>query len=400
MPTTLARRMERLQGSASGAVMNKVAQLQREGKDIISLNVGEPDFPTPDNIKAAGIEAIEKNFTKYTPGAGIIELREAIADKLRTENHIDCDVDNIAVSVGAKQAIASGIMAIAGPGDEVIIPCPCYVSYAEIVRLAGAVPVFADLNPETFRIDLDSIEAVITPRTKAIIICTPNNPTGIVYLEENLRALAQMALRYDFFILSDEIYEKLVFDGARHFSIASISPQVRDHVITVNGFSKTYAMTGWRIGYVCARPDVTEAILKIQSQNTTSVCSISQKAALEALRGSQDEIKYMVHEFERRRNYLVQRLRSLPGIICPDVQGAFYLFFDATAYLGCTFLGKKLRTDYDLCDYLLEEGGVAMMPGSDYRAPGKIRISYATSMQNLRSAMDRIEAALDALDLR
>ena len=397
MSTTLANRMNSLTGSASAAVMSKVTQLRLAGRDIISLNVGEPDFPTPGNIKEAGIRAIREDRTKYTPAAGTGELREAIAAKLRSENGISCTADHIAVCVGAKEAISAALMAVAGPGDEVIIPCPCYVSYAELVRMAGALPVFVETDPDTYALDPDAVERAVTPRTKAIIICTPCNPTGAVYSEAQLRALADLALRYDFFILTDEIYEKLVYDGARHFSAASISEEVRDHCITINGFSKTYAMTGWRIGYAAARKDVTAAVIRIISQLTTCVCSISQEAALEALRGSQADVPLMRAEFQRRRDYMVQRLRGIPGIICPDAQGAFYLLFDVRAYFGTRYGDFVIRDDTSLCEYLLEEGNVAAMPGTDYRAPGRLRISYAASMEALTQAADRMEAALARL---
>ncbi len=397
MSTELAARMQQLEGSATGAVLSKVTKLRQAGMDIISLNVGEPDFPTPDNIKEAGIRAIREDCTRYTPGAGMPELRVAVAEKLRRENNIPCMADNIIITVGAKQAITAAVLAIAGPGDEVIIPVPYYVSYAEVTRLAGAEPVFVDLNQETYALDLDAIRAAVTPRTKAIIICTPNNPTGTVYSEEQLRGLAKIALEHDFFMLVDEIYEKIVFDDNKHFSVASISEEVMDHTITVNGFSKTYSMTGWRIGYAAARKDVAAAILKITSQDTTCDSSISQKAAIEALAGPQDAVDIMVREFAKRRDFLVERLKSIPGIVCPDVQGAFYLFLDVRYYFGKQYGKWIIKNDHDLCDYLIEEGGVAMMHSAAYGSEGRVRISYATSRQNLEMAMDRMEAALARL---
>ena len=389
--------MRSLEGSATGAVLSRVARLREEGRDIISLNVGEPDFPTPSNIKAAGIRAIETDHTKYTPGAGLPELREAIAEKLRKENGISCGPENIVVTVGAKQALFAAVMAIAGPGDEVLIPVSYYVSYGEIVRMAGAVPVFVDTVPDTFDLDLEALERAVTPRTRAVILCTPGNPTGRVFGEDALRSLAGLALSHDFFLLVDEIYEKIVFDGARHFSIASISEEVRDHTITVNGFSKTYAMTGWRIGYAAAGKEIADAILKIVSQDTTCVSSISQQAALEALRGSQRPVAAMVREFALRRDFLLRRLEAMPEIGCPEVQGAFYLFLDVRAYYGRSLEKWTIRDERDLADYLLEEGGIAVVSGSAYGKGGYIRISYAASMQSLRIAMDRMEEALGRL---
>lgn len=244
MATTLAERMSKFSGSPTSALIAKVAELKRQGKDIISLNVGEPDFGTPDYIKVAGMKAIADNFTKYTPGNGILELRQEIVKKLKQDNGIEYGLNEITTSVGAKQAIASAMMVIAGPGDEVILPIPCWVSYTEMIRLAGATPVFVPVRPDNYELDLKAIEDAITPRTKAIIICTPNNPTGAVYSEESLRKLAELAVKHDFFIVADEIYEKLVYDGAKHFSVASISQEVKERTVTVNGFSKAYAMTG------------------------------------------------------------------------------------------------------------------------------------------------------------
>ena len=374
-----------------------VAELKQQGKDIISLNVGEPDFGTPDYIKVAGMKAIADNFTKYTPGNGILELRQEIVKKLKQDNGIEYGLNEITTSVGAKQAIASAMMVIAGPGDEVILPIPCWVSYTEMIRLAGATPVFVPVRPDNYELDLKAIEDAITPRTKAIIICTPNNPTGAVYSEESLRKLAELAVKHDFFIVADEIYEKLVYDGAKHFSVASISQEVKERTVTVNGFSKAYAMTGWRIGYAAARPDVIKGIMAVQSQTTSATSSISQKAAAAALRGPQHDMEVMVEEFKRRKDYVVKRLNGIPGIVCPDVKGAFYVYPDVQAYLGKSFGDRRIETAVDLCQYLLDEALVSTVPGEAYNVPGKIRISYSNSMENLEKALDRVEKALEAL---
>ena len=397
MAATLAERMNRFSGSPSSALFARVAELKRLGKDIISLNVGEPDFDTPGHIKAAGTRAIAENFTRYTPANGIPELREAVAAKLKADNGIEYAPDEIAVSVGAKQAISSALMVIAGPGDEVLLPIPCWVSYAEMIRMAGASPVFVPVREESCELDLDAIESAVTPHTKAIVICTPNNPTGAVYSEESLRRLAALAVRHDFFIIADEIYEKLVYDGARHFSVASISKDVRDRTITVNGMSKAYAMTGWRIGYAAARPDVIRGIAAVQSQTTTSVSTISQMASVAALEGPQDALRDMVAEFSRRRDYVAARLNAIPGITCPDAKGAFYVCPDVRPYLGKAFGGRTLGTAVELCEYLLDEALVAVVPGEAFHLPGKIRISYSNSMENLEKALDRMEKALAAL---
>lgn len=397
MATTLAERMGQFSASPTSVLIAKVAELKRQGKDIISLNVGEPDFGTFDKIRLAGIKAITDNFTKYTQGNGIPELREEIVKKLKTDNNIEYGMDEITTSVGAKQAIASTMMVIAGSGDEVLLPIPCWVSYTEMIRLAGAKPIFVPVREDNYNLNINEIKKAITPRTKAIIICTPNNPTGAVYEEETLRELAELAVKHDFFIVADEIYEKLIYDGAEHFSVASVSNEVRDRTITVNGFSKAYAMTGWRIGYAAARRDVIKGIMAVQSQTTSAACSISQKAALAALKGDQHETLGMTREFKRRKEYVVERLNSIDGIKCPDVKGAFYVFPDVTTYLGKSFNNKKIETAVSLCQYLLDEALISTVPGEAYNVPGKIRISYSNSIENLKTALDRLEKALHAL---
>lgn len=397
MATTLAERMKKFSGSPTSALIAKVAELKRQGKDIISLNVGEPDFGTPDYIKVAGMKAIADNFTQYTPGNGILELRQAIVKKLKEDNGLDYTVNEVTTAVGAKQAIASAMMVIAGPGDEVLLPIPCWVSYTEMIRLAGATPVFVPVRQDNYELDLDAIRAAITPRTKAIVICTPNNPTGAVYSEESLRELADLAVKHDFFIVADEIYEKMVYDGAKHFSVASISREVWERTITVNGFSKAYAMTGWRIGYAAVRADVIKGIMAVQSQTTSATSAISQKAALAALQGSQHDMQVMVEEFKRRKDYVVQRLNAMEGITCPDVKGAFYVYPDVQPYLGKRFGDKVIENAVDLCQYLLDEALISTVPGEAYNVPGKIRISYSNSMENLEKALDRMEQALKQL---
>ncbi len=398
MATTLAERMNHFSGSPTSALIATVAELKRQGKNIISLNVGEPDFGTPDYIKVAGIKAIAENFTKYTPGNGILELRQEIVKKLKEDNGVEYGLNEVTTAVGAKQAIASSLMVIAGPGDEVLLPIPCWVSYTEMIRLAGAEPVFVPVRSDNYELDLDAIEKAITPRTKAIVICTPNNPTGAVYSEKDLRRLAELAVENDFFIVADEIYEKLVYDGAKHFSVASISKEVRDRTITVNGFSKAYAMTGWRIGYAAARADVIKGIMAVQSQTTSATSAISQKAAVTALQGPQYDLRDMVAEFKQRKDYVVSRLNAMPGITCPDVKGAFYVYPDVGLYLGKHFGERNIETAVDLCQYLLDEALISTVPGEAYNVPGKIRISYSNSMENLKQALDRMEKALSCLE--
>lgn len=393
----LAKRMKKFSGSPTSALIARIAELKRAGRDIISLNVGEPDFGTPDYVKVAGIKAIVDNFTKYTPGSGILDLREAISGKLKADNNIVYSVNEICTSVGAKQAVINSLLAICDSGDEVLIPIPCWVSYSEMVRLAEAEPVFVPTLEKGFGLDIVAIEKAITPRTKAIIICTPNNPTGAVYSEASLRALAELACKHDFYIISDEIYEKLIYDGEKHFSIASISKETWSRCITINGLSKAYAMTGWRLGYAAADGEVIEAIKAIQSQTTSAASAISQKAAVAALTGPQNELDRMVEEFDKRRKYVYTRLNSLKGITCDIPKGAFYLMPDVSHYLGKSFEGKQIKNTMDFAEYILEKSDVALVPGEAFLAPGKVRISYSNSMRNLKEALDRIEKSLAML---
>lgn len=395
----LAERMKNFSESATSVVSNKVAELRAAGKEIISLNVGEPDFNTPAYINAAAVAAMEQGFTKYTPTAGILELRKAIAKKLQQDNHVSYDVAEISVAAGAKQSIFNAVMALVGPGDEVIVPVPCWVSYTEIVKLACGTPVLVetDVN-QGYDLDVAAIKRAITPRTKALILCTPNNPTGAVYKEASLRALAALAVQHGFYIIADEIYEKLIYDGEEHFSIASISPEVKALTVTINGFSKAYAMTGWRLGYAAASKEVIDAINKLQSQSVTSVNSITQKAAVAALEGPQEALAAMVEEFAQRRLYLVERLQSLSGLSCVVPKGAFYALLDISSVLGKSYQGEELKNDIDFCRLLLEAKLIALVPGSAFYAPGKVRIAYANSLENIKRAMDGMEAFLRELE--
>ena len=395
----LAERMKSFSESATSVVSNKVAELRAAGKEIISLNVGEPDFNTPAYINAAAVAAMEQGFTKYTPTAGILELRKAIAKKLQQDNNVSYDVAEISVAAGAKQSIFNAVMALVGPGDEVIVPVPCWVSYTEIVKLACGTPVLVetDVN-QGYDLDVAAIERAITPRTKALILCTPNNPTGAVYKEASLRALAALAVQHGFYIIADEIYEKLIYDGEEHFSIASISPEVKALTVTINGFSKAYAMTGWRLGYAAASKEVIDAINKLQSQSVTSVNSITQKAAVAALEGPQEALAAMVEEFAQRRLYLVERLQRLQGLSCVVPKGAFYALLDISSVLGKSYQGEELKNDIDFCRMLLEAKLIALVPGSAFYAPGKVRIAYANSLENIKRAMDGMEAFLRELE--
>ena len=382
--------------AATIEISARIAELRRQGTNIISLNIGEPDYPTPENISQAAKNAIDA--TKYQPVPGILELREAICKKLKADNGLTYQPNEICVSAGAKQAVFNAVFVLCGEGDEVIIPTPCWVSYSEIVKLVGATPVYVPCAPEeNFDLNLTGIRSAITPRTKAILINTPNNPTGAVYSEQTLRALGEMAVEYGFTIISDEIYEKMVYDGAEHISTASLSPEIYQHCITINGFSKAYAMPGWRIGYSAAPLEVTTAIKAVQGHVTSAANSIAQKAALEALSGPQDTVAVMCGEYARRRSCVAQLLHEIPGFHFSMPSGAFYFWVDVSAYLGKSYDGKKIATAVDLANFLLEQAHAAVVPGEAFHMPGSIRISYANSMKNIELALTAIKEALALL---
>ena len=395
----LASRMNRISISPTTQLDAQVEQLKTEGKDIIKLNIGEPDKSTFDYIKAAGIKAISDGFTKYTVGSGIVELRRAISEKLEKDNGISYPVNQITVTVGGKQAVFAAIMSLIEAGDEVLLPIPCWVSYTDMIKLSGGTPIFVPTDEANgYDLDIAAIEKAITPNTKAIVICTPNNPTGAVYSYDSLKKLGELACKHDFYIISDEIYEKLVYDDAKHISIASICPDIYDRTVTINGFSKAYAMTGWRVGYAAAPIEIIKAIQVIQSQTTSNTSSIGQKAALEALVGLQHDVNSMVDIFAERRSYMCSRLAAIPGVKFPAPKGAFYVYADVTAFIGKEDKnGKKIESSLDVAAYLLENALVAVVPGEAFNLAGKVRLSYSNSIENIAKAMNRIETALKTL---
>ena len=395
----LAKRMDNFSQSATSAVVARVAELRAQGINIIGLNVGEPDFPTPDNIKLAGIKAIMENKTKYTAVPGIVELRKAIAKKLQEDNGLEYKVNEICVSVGAKQALFNAIMSLAEAGDEVILPIPCWVSYVDMVKIAGAKPVLVEVDNENgFALDVEAIEKAITPSTRAILICTPNNPSGAVISEEKLRKIADLAVKHDLWIIADEIYEKLIYDGEKHFSVGTISQEVWKHTITINGFSKAYAMTGWRIGYAAGPENLIAGMVKLQSQMTSNIDAIAQYAGLEALNGPQDTIGKMVEKFDERRKYLVARLNAMPGVKCQMPKGAFYALPDFSALIGKKYKGKELTSGVDISAFLLDAAHIATVAGEAFFIPNHVRFAYSNSLENIKAAMDQMEAALKLLE--
>lgn len=396
---SLSKKADKIQESQTIAISSLAKKLRAEGKNIISLSAGEPDFPTPENIKRAAMKAIQDNFTKYTQNEGTPELREAVANKFRRDNGMDhLKTTNILVSNGGKHSLFNALQAICNPGDEVIVPAPYWVSFPEMVKLADAVPVILKTKEEKgFTFDAEDVEPLVTDRTKAIIINTPSNPTGAVIGEEALRGIAALAVRKDFFIISDEIYEKIIYDGNKHFSIGSV-PEARDRVITSSGVSKAYSMTGWRIGFIAANQDIIKRAAKMQSQETSNASSISQAAALEALNGPQDDVLKMRAEFEKRRNVMLDKIGRIEGLTLSKPGGAFYFFPSIKGLIGRTFRGKKLTGSVDVAQFILSEAEVALVPGIAFGADDHVRISYAYSERELAEAADRIAAALAKLE--
>jgi aspartate aminotransferase len=394
----LNNRAKNLSPSPTMAIDGRAKKLIAEGVDVVNLSVGEPDFDTPETAKAGGRAAIDRGFTKYTAAAGIMELREAIAEKLRRENGLDYSAEEIVLSNGAKHSLFNIFMVLLDPGDEVIIQAPYWVSYPEMAKIAGGTPVIIKTDASTgFELTPQMIERALTPKTKAINLNNPSNPTGVVYTREKLQAIADIAVRHNLAIISDEIYERLAYEGKEVVSVATLGPKVRELTITVNGFSKAYAMTGWRLGYTASPKPLAKAMTELQSHSTSGPSSITQKAALAGLKGDQSFLAAMREEFDRRRRYAVERMRSIPGFELEVIpSGAFYVFPNITKLLGQTVAGRTINTSDDLCLTILDEAKVAIVPGSSFGSPEHVRISYATSMEKLREGLDRIETLLSA----
>lgn len=394
----IAERAKKVKPSPTLAVDSKAKELKAKGFDVVNFGVGEPDFDTPEHVKEAAIKAIRDGFTKYTPVGGIDELKEAIIEKLEKDNGLKYGKENILVSCGAKHSLYNIAQALFGPGDEVIIPAPYWVSYPDQVLINDAQPVIVETYEEdSFMLQPEALESKITQRTKALILNSPSNPTGFIYNKKVLEKVAEIALKHNIYIISDEIYEKLIYDGEKHLSIASLDEEIKEKTIVVNGLSKSHAMTGWRIGYAAGPAEIIKTMTKIQSQSTSNPTSIAQKAAVAALTGSQDCVEKMRQEFEKRRNYLVEGLNSIGGISCKMPKGAFYAFPNISKVLGKKASNNQINSSMDLSIYLLEQAKVALVPGSAFGAEGYIRISYATSMENLSKGIERIRKALEEL---
>jgi aspartate aminotransferase len=394
----IAKRARAIKPSPTLATAAKAKAMKAQGIDVVDFGVGEPDFDTPENVKQAGIKAIQSGFTKYTPAGGTDELKEAVMEKLKNDNGLRYEKSQVLISCGAKHSLYNIAEALFDPGDEVIIPSPYWVSYPDQVLLNDAVPVIVETTEaEGFKLSAQKLEKAVTRKTKALVLNSPSNPTGLAYDKKTLEDIAAIAAKHTIYVISDEIYEKLLYDGFKHFSIASLGPEIKDLTIVVNGVSKSHAMTGWRIGYAAGPKDVITAMANIQSQSTSNPCSISQKAALEALRGPQDFIKTMNVEFDKRRKYMVERLNKMPGVSCLMPVGAFYAFPNVSKLYGKSVNGKTIGNSSDLATYLLEDSKVALVSGDAFGADSYIRLSYATSMENIQKGLDRIEKAVALL---
>lgn len=395
--THISDRVQSLSPSQTLAMSQKSNELKAQGVDVINLSVGEPDFNTPDHIKEAAKRAIDENFTFYTPVPGYMSLRKAIANKLKNENGLNYTPEQIVVSGGAKQSLCNVILSVINPGDEVVIPTPAWVSYVEMVKLAEGTNVLVPASIEQdFKVTPAQLEAAITPKTRMVLLCSPSNPTGSVYTKDELKGLVEVLAKYpDVLVLADEIYEHINFTG--EFTSLGSFPEIADRTIIVNGVSKAYAMTGWRIGFIAAPLWVAKATNKLQSQYTSGASSVAQKAAEAAYTGSQQCVEDMRVAFQRRRDLVVSLAREIPGIKVNEPQGAFYLFPEVSSYFGKKYGDKVINNAADLAMYLLEEGHVATVDGEAFCLPGYIRLSYATSDDNIREAMRRIKDALSRL---
>lgn len=386
---------EKVQASTTLAIDAMFKQMKADGIDVIGFGAGEPDFNTPDNIKAAAVKAIEENKTRYTPAAGIMELRKAVCDRLHTDCGLEYTPAEIVVASGAKHSIFVALQALVNPGDEVILPAPFWVSYYEQVKMAGGVPVIVTATEEeNFKMTAEKFAAAVTPKTKAMILNNPSNPTGMMYTKAELEAIAEICVKNEIFVIADEIYYGLVYDGREFTSFASLGDDVKELTILVNGVSKSYAMTGWRIGYTASNAKIAKVMSNFLSHSTSAPCSMAQWAAVEALNGPQEGIRAMRDEFELRRNYIVERMNSIDGVSCLNPEGAFYVMMNIEKLIGRKF-GEIEVTDSDsFAKAFLEQGLVAVVPCSGFGAPNFVRWSYATSMENIKAGLDRLEKFL------
>ena len=394
MRKNISNKLKSIQPSVTLAITAKAKSLKAQGIDIIGFGAGEPDFRTPKHIRDAAINAIENESIGYTAASGMESLKKAICDKLKRDNKLEYTQDQIVVSNGAKHSLFNTLSAICNPGDEVIVPNPYWVSYPELVRLVDANPVFVECPEEAeFKYTIEALEAAITDKTKAIILNTPNNPTGTAYKEDDLRSIADLAVKYNIYIISDEIYEKLLYEGT-HTSIASFNEDIKDLTIVVNGVAKAYAMTGWRIGYTACNKEIAKAMSNFQSHATSNPNTIAQYATIEALNGPEETLNEMIKAFKERRDFMVEKINSIENLSCLKPQGAFYVMVNISKLIGKTINGKVINNSIDFADYLLDDAKVAVVPGIGFGNDNYIRLSYATSLDNIKEGLNRIEKAI------
>ncbi|MBP1925929.1 aspartate aminotransferase [Sedimentibacter acidaminivorans] len=394
----ISKRVMKIIPSVTLAQSEKIANLKKQGIEVIGFNVGEPDFNTPVNIIKKAEEAYQLGYTKYTPAAGMLELREEVCKKFKNDYGLDYSVRNVIVSAGAKQSLINALMAIVNPGQEVIVPVPCWNSYIEMIKLTGATPVLVNMDERNgFDLDVEKISAHVTEKTVAILINSPNNPTGAVYKKEYMEKLGNLAVEKNFYIISDEIYEKLVYDGNINCCMAALSKEIKDKTITINGVSKSYAMTGWRIGFAVGPVDVIKGMSDYQGHTTTSPNAPAQYASIEALANTEEFVESMRKEFAIRRKYIVERLNAMEGITCSIPKGAFYVMPNINSFYGKKYKNYVIKNSMDMSDYLLEECRIAVVAGEAFVAPDNLRLSYSNSLENIKEGMDRMETALRKL---
>lgn len=398
MALTLSRKAQAVKPSSTLAITAKAKELKAQGLDVVGFGAGEPDFNTPDNICNAAIKAIKDGFTKYTPASGIVELKQAVCDKFKKFNGLDYKPSQIVISNGGKHSLTNVFEAILNPGDEVIIPAPYWLSYPEIIKLSDGVPVFVRGEKENgYKVTAEQLQAATTEKTKALVLNTPNNPTGMIYSEEELRAIADYAVKNDIYVVSDEMYEYLVYNGNKHISIASFNEEIYKRTITVSGLAKSYAMTGWRIGYTGSSKEIAKLMGSVQSHQTSNPNSIAQKAALEALTGDQSTVQMMLGEFDKRRKFMYEKMSALPYVSTEEPLGAFYVFADVSEALKKEYKGKKVETAAEFARILIEDYNVAVVPCADFGFPDHIRLSYAISVEQIDKGLTRIEKFLNDL---
>lgn len=396
MQIELSKKSLEISPSITLSIDTKAKEMREKGIDIISFGIGEPDFPTPSNIKKAAIKAIEGDLTKYTPVSGLPQLKKIICNKLQSENNLEYNIENITISNGAKHSLWNACQAICNPGDEVIVPVPYWVSYPEMVKMADAVPIYVKCNEANqFKLKEKDLLLAITKKTKAIILNSPSNPAGSVYTRKELEIIAEIAINNNIIIISDEIYEKLIYDNESHISIASLNEEIKRRTIVINGMSKGYAMTGWRIGYTASSTNIAKIMNNIQGHVTSNPNTVAQYASIEALNGDQDSIKIMLRAFDERRKYMVNRINKIDGLSCITPKGAFYVMLNISKYIGQKINGNLIGGSIDFANTLLQNANIATVPGAAFGSDNFIRLSYATSLENIEKGMDKIDRFLN-----